>query len=121
MLVLPEQHDGNITITIRVTDLELNQTVGVEYILDMNLKPPTNEIENIQSDSISNKIIIVIVGLLLGIVIVIFVTKNSDSNAQLLRQELPEIEQTSTEEVDSDAERDSESNPTGLLARAKKM
>ena len=122
MLVLPEQHDGNITITIRVTDLELNQTVGVEYILDMNLKPPTDEIENIQSDSISSKMIIVIAGLLLGIVIVIFVTKNSDSNAQLLRQQLPDIEQkTSTEEVDSDAEGGSESNSTGLLARAKKM
>ncbi|MCS5532797.1 MAG: hypothetical protein NZ736_00895 [Candidatus Poseidoniaceae archaeon] len=122
MLVLPQQHDGNITITIRVTDLELNQTVGIEYTLDMNIKPATEETENVQSDSISSKMIIGITGLLLGIVVVIIITKNSDSNAQLLRQQLPNEEQkVSTEEVDSDAESEVESSTSGLLARAKNM
>jgi hypothetical protein len=122
MLVLPEQHDGNITITIRVTDLELNQTVGIEYTLDMNLKLPAEESENIQSDSISNEMIIAMAGILLIIVLVIFINKNSNSNAHLLRQELPDVEQeVSDDKTDTNEEKDSETGTTGLLARAKKI
>ena len=117
MLVLPEQHDGNITITIRVTDLELNQTVGVEYILNMNQKPPADEAESIQSDTISSEMIIGLVGILLIVVVGILLNKNSKSNAQLLRQDYT-VEQQNTP-VD-DVETDSEPAETGLLARAKK-
>jgi len=123
MLVLPQQHDGNITITIRVTDLELNQTVGIEYTLNMNLEPTVEEPENIQSDSISNEMVIIgLAGILLILVIVRYINKNSNSNAQLLRQELPVAEQQIVNEnTNSDAENDSESASTGLLARAKKL
>ena len=121
MLVLPEQHDGNITITIRVTDLELNKTVGVEYELNMNQKPPIEETEPIENDSISKEMIIGFTGILLIVVIVIFLNKNSNSNAQLLRQEDTVVQQTAPKkEIDSNAESDSKTAPTGLLARAKK-
>ena len=122
MLVLPQQHDGNITITIRVTDLELNQTIGIEYTLDMNLQPSAEESENIQSDSISNEMIIGVAGILLIFVLVIFITKNSNSNAHLLRHESPDVEpQVSDDKTDTVDEKDSESASTGLLARAKKI
>jgi len=55
------------------------------------------------------------------VVIVIFLNKNSNSNAQLLRQEDTVVQQTAPKkEIDSNAESDSKTAPTGLLARAKK-
>ena len=123
MLVLPQQHDGNITITIRVTDLELNQTVGVEYTLDMNIQPPVEEAEIIQSSSISSEMIIGLVGVLsIIIIIIVLVNKNSNSNAQLLRrQESDSEQQIIAEEVISEEQEDSETSSTGLLARVKKI
>jgi hypothetical protein len=122
MLVLPQQHDGNITITIRVTDLELNQTVGVEYTLDMNSKPPVEETEIIQSNSISSEMIIGLVGVLLILIVIVVASKNLNSNAQLLRQHESDVEQLIvTEEESSDEQKDSGTSSTGLLARAKKI
>ena len=122
MLVLPLQHDGNITITIRVTDLELNQTVGVEYTLDMNIKPPVEEAEIIQSSSISSEMIIGLVGVLLLLIIIASISKNSNFNAQLLRQQELDVEQLIViDEESSDRQEESETSSTGLLARAKKI
>jgi hypothetical protein len=88
----------------------------------MNLKPPAEESESIQSDSISNEMIIGMAGILLIIVLVIFINKNSNSNAHLLRQELPDVEQeVSDDKTDTNEEKDSETGTTGLLARAKKI
>jgi hypothetical protein len=91
--------------------------VGVEYILNMNQKPPADEAESIQSDTISSEMIIGLVGILLIVVVGILLNKNSKSNAQLLRQDYT-VEQQNTP-VD-DVETDSEPAETGLLARAKK-
>ena len=122
MLVLPLQHDGNITITIRVTDLELNQTVGVEYTLDMNIKPPVEEAEIIQSSSISSEMIIGLVGVLLVLIIIASISKNSNFSAQLLRQQELDVEQLIViDEESSDRQEESETSSTGLLARAKKI
>jgi hypothetical protein len=122
MLVLPQQHDGNITITIRVTDLELNQTVGVEYTLDMNIKPPVEEAEIIQSSSISSEMIIGLVGVLLVLIIIASISKNSNFSAQLLRQQELDVEQLIViDEESSDRQEESETSSTGLLARAKKI
>jgi hypothetical protein len=53
---------------------------------------------------------------------VIFINKNSNSNAHLLRQELSDVEpEISNDKTDNDEEKDSETGTTGLLARAKKM
>ena len=122
MLVLPLQHDGNITITIRVTDLELNQTVGVEYTLDMNIKPPVEEAEIIQSSSISSEMIVGLVGVLLVLIIIASIGKNSNFSAQLLRQQELDVEQLIViDEESSDRQEESETSSTGLLARAKKI
>jgi hypothetical protein len=122
MLVLPQQHDGNITITIRVTDLELNQTIGVEYTLDMNSKPPVEETEIIQSSAVSSEMIIGLVGALFILIVIVFINKNSNSNAQLLRQQEPDVEQQiDDDEAISDEQEDSETDSSGLLARAKKI
>lgn len=122
MLVLPLQHDGNITITIRVTDLELNQTVGVEYTLDMNIKPPVEEAEIIQSSSISSEMVIGLVGVLLVLIIIASIGKNSNFSAQLLRQQELDVEQLIViDEESSDRQEESETSSTGLLARAKKI
>ena len=122
MLVLPLQHDGNITITIRVTDLELNQTVGVEYTLDMNIKPPVEEAEIIQSSSISSEMIVGLVGVLLVLIIIASISKNSNFSAQLLRQQELDVEQLIViDEESSDRQEESETSSTGLLARAKKI
>ena len=122
MLVLPLQHDGNITITIRVTDLELNQTVGVEYTLDMNIKPPVEEAEIIQSSSISSEMVIGLVGVLLVLIIIASISKNSNFSAQLLRQQELDVEQLIViDEESSDRQEESETSSTGLLARAKKI
>jgi len=122
MLVLPLQHDGNITITIRVTDLELNQTVGVEYTLDMNRKPPVEETEIIQSNSITSEMIIGLVGVLSIVIVIVLINKNSNSNAQLLRQHESDVEQLIViDEESNDEQEDSETSSTGLLARAKKI
>jgi hypothetical protein len=122
MLVLPQQHDGNITITIRVTDLELNQTVGVEYTLDMNSKPLVEETETIQGSTVSSEIIIGLAGGLFIMIIIIFISKNSNSNAQLLRQQEPDTEQQiDIDEVISEEQEDSKTGSSGLLARAKKI
>ncbi len=122
MLVLPQQHDGNITITIRVTDLELNQTVGVEYTLDMNLKPPVEEAEIIQSSSISSEMIIGLVGVLLVLIIIASIGKSSNFSAQLLRQQELDVEQLIViDEESSDRQEESETSSTGRLERTKKI
>jgi hypothetical protein len=121
MLVLPSQHDGNITITIRVTDLELNQTVGVEYTLDMNIKPPVEEAEIIQSSSISREMVIGLAGVLTILIVIVLINKNSNSNAQLLREHESDIKQLIVIDESSDGQEDSETSSTGLLARAKKI
>jgi hypothetical protein len=122
MLVLPPQHDGNITITIRVTDLELNQTIGVEYTLDMNSKPLVGEAEITQSSTLPSEIIIGLVGSLLILIIIVLISKNSNSNAQLLRQQESDIEQLIViDEESGDEQEDSQTSSTGLLARAKKI
>ena len=122
MLVLPQQHDGNITITIRVTDLELNQTIGVEYTLDMNSKPPVEEIENIEGSTVTSEMIIGLVGLLFILIVIVFISKNSNSNAQFLRQQESDVEQqVDADEVTNDQQEDSETSSSGLLARAKKI
>lgn len=122
MLVLPQQHDGNLTITIRVTDLELNQTVGVEYTLDMNIKPPVEEAEIIQSSSISSEMIIGLIGVLLVLIIFALISKNSNFGAQLLRQQELDVEQLIViDEESSDGQQESETSSSGLLARAKKI
>ena len=122
MLVLPQQHDGNITITIRVTDLELNQTIGVDYTLDLNSKPPVDETETIQSSTVYSEVVIGLVGALFILIVIVLINKNSNSNAQLLRQQEPDVEQqVDADEVNNDQQEDSETSSSGLLARAKKI
>ncbi len=62
------------------------------------------------------------VGALFILIVNVFINKNSNSNAQLLRQQEPDAEpQIDIDEVISDEQEDSETGSSGLLARAKKI
>ena len=88
----------------------------------MNSKPLVEETETIQGSTVSSEIIIGLAGGLFILVIIIFISKNSNSNAQLLRQQEPDAEpQIDIDEVISDEQEDSETGSSGLLARAKKI
>ncbi len=66
--------------------------------------------------------IIGLVGVLLVLIIIALISKNSNFSAQLLRQQELDVEQLIViDEESSDGQQESETSSTGLLARAKKI
>ncbi len=85
-------------------------------------EPPVEEAEIIQSSSISSEMIVGLVGVLLVLIIIASISKNSNFSAQLLRQQELDVEQLIViDEESSDRQEESETSSTGLLARAKKI